>query len=76
MDTKDVLYKGQNDSLKFIRTPTIFRAGVTDSDEFQRHFHGVALNCGSGSDLIGIMAVVIQKDNFSILFHMNSTTLR
>lgn len=43
-------------------------AGVTDHNEIQCRFHGVHLNCGLGSDLVVIKAVVLHKAGFPIRY--------
>lgn len=47
---------------------TIFGASVADPDEFQRLFHGIDLNRGSGFDLNDMKAVVVNKDSFPMLY--------
>lgn len=56
---------------------TTFGTEVTDPDEFQRLCHSFGRNHRSGSQLIFIKAVVINKDSFRTLYlyesHYTST---
>lgn len=53
---------------KVISSATIFGAGVSDPDKFQRRLHAIDLNSESGSDLIFIKGVVAHENSFAILY--------
>lgn len=65
-DTDVVHYETKQCNPKFVGSAIIARAGVTNSDQFQRFLHDVNLSSESDLDLIVIRAVIIQKDRFSI----------
>lgn len=46
---------------------TIFGAGVTDPDDFQRRLHGGDLKFWYSSEVIVMKAMVVHRDIFLIL---------
>lgn len=64
--TKVVLYEEQNDIHLVRRSVKLSGLGVTNPDELQFRLHSVELNCGSGSGLIVMIAVNIQKVSYTI----------
>lgn len=66
VDTDVLLYEDQDVGPKVVGLAIISSVAVTDPDEFQRPVHCGEQNCGLGSDLIFIKAVIIQKDSFTI----------
>lgn len=75
--TDVIIYEEQDDRTKVVGLEMISSAGMPNLHECQRHLHTVYLNRGSGSDVIVVKAVVIQKKSFTMRYpyelHCSST---
>lgn len=76
IDTKVILCKQQDETLKVVGSKAFSSTGVTNCDEFHSPFHGVDLTSGSSSDVNVIKACANENNRFPFYIIMKYTVLR